>query len=269
MGSCVLYLQRLSMDTFSIRSVIVDRWNLLAREQKISAVVLVICGMLAIFLSAQRITSTVSDPFTVSKAKLLAARKTIDAIDPSKRLEEESKRRDTDGDGISDYDEEKLFGTSPYLRDTDGDGAPDNVELALGQNPNCPTGQTCATSAIDVSALASSSNPFLGVGGQNSSGDSLFAAFQRGVNQSKASLVQTGNTSTVLEQGLVRDPAEIRKVLRDSGKVDLQLLDKLTDAQLLELYDKALTQAARQKVEAETGITDPTKYPTPDPSFQP
>lgn len=42
---------------------------------------------------------------------------------------------DTDGDGLSNWAEQNLYGTSPYLPDTDDDGLPDNVEINLGFNP--------------------------------------------------------------------------------------------------------------------------------------
>ena len=43
--------------------------------------------------------------------------------------------RDTDGDGISDYDEQNLFGTNPSNPDTDEDGVWDGVEISRGFNP--------------------------------------------------------------------------------------------------------------------------------------
>lgn len=42
---------------------------------------------------------------------------------------------DTDGDGISDIDEEKLYSTDPTLLDTDGDGITDGIEIMRGYNP--------------------------------------------------------------------------------------------------------------------------------------
>ncbi len=42
---------------------------------------------------------------------------------------------DTDGDGLSDYDEVVVHGTSPVLLDSDGDGISDGDEVALGTNP--------------------------------------------------------------------------------------------------------------------------------------
>lgn len=46
---------------------------------------------------------------------------------------------DTDGDGLSDYQEVVTFGTNPANPDTDGDGYSDGVEIASGTNPLDPT----------------------------------------------------------------------------------------------------------------------------------
>lgn len=44
--------------------------------------------------------------------------------------------KDSDGDGITDFDEINVFLTSPYSADTDGDGYIDSAELTLGFNPH-------------------------------------------------------------------------------------------------------------------------------------
>ena len=252
------------MDNVPSLRAVTERWQTLAKEQKISAGILAVCGIIALGLSVQRLNATIRDPFTVSRETINSATEQLNKLDPSAREEAEAKRRDTDGDGLSDYDELNRFQTSPYLADTDGDGSPDNAELALGENPNCAKGQTCAAGLIDVSGLATTSTIGLGITAGNP-GDDFYAAFQRGVNDGKSQVVaQTGSTSTDFAQGLVRDPVEIRKVLLESGKIDPALLQKITDAQLLDLYDQATVQAAQQKVQAETGITDPKDYPTPD-----
>ncbi len=43
--------------------------------------------------------------------------------------------RDTDGDGLSDWDEVNVYRTNPLLPDTDGDGLSDGEEIRLGTDP--------------------------------------------------------------------------------------------------------------------------------------
>lgn len=54
--------------------------------------------------------------------------------------------KDTDGDGLSDYDEVVKYKTNPLKADTDGDGFPDGQEVKSGYNPLGPglcTRPTC------------------------------------------------------------------------------------------------------------------------------
>ena len=50
----------------------------------------------------------------------------------------ESVFRDSDGDGITDYDEISIFNTDPYSADSDGDGFIDGVEVENGFDPTDP-----------------------------------------------------------------------------------------------------------------------------------
>lgn len=45
------------------------------------------------------------------------------------------KERDSDGDGLSDYDERYNQGTDPFIVDTDRDGITDGEEVAIGTDP--------------------------------------------------------------------------------------------------------------------------------------
>ncbi|MBI5733572.1 MAG: hypothetical protein HY973_01325 [Candidatus Kerfeldbacteria bacterium] len=69
---------------------------------------------------------------------------------------ESLKNKDSDGDGLSDYDEIYLYHTSSYLKDTDSDGVDDKTETTRGTDPNCPEGKTCE--GVNFQAPASSVN---------------------------------------------------------------------------------------------------------------
>jgi hypothetical protein len=50
---------------------------------------------------------------------------------------------DTDEDGLSDYQELYQYHTSMFLADTDSDGYTDYEEVTSGNDPACPSGQSC------------------------------------------------------------------------------------------------------------------------------
>jgi hypothetical protein len=54
-------------------------------------------------------------------------------------------RKDTDGDGLYDDDEERIYKTDPNNPDTDGDGVDDGEEVYKGTDPTrltCPSGSS-------------------------------------------------------------------------------------------------------------------------------
>ncbi len=66
------------------------------------------------------------------KAKRTLKGKVVPLIEPKFLI-------DSDGDGLSDWEEVNVFKSDPYNADTDGDGVPDGEELKQGRNP--ATGQ--------------------------------------------------------------------------------------------------------------------------------
>lgn len=62
--------------------------------------------------------------------------------DASERILAENSK-DTDKDGLLDYDELYVYNTSPYLPDSDGDGSRDGEEIEKNTDPNCPPGKEC------------------------------------------------------------------------------------------------------------------------------
>ena len=59
-------------------------------------------------------------------------------------------QRDTDSDGLTDYDELYLYQSSPYLTDTDSDGYADKTEVESGNNPICPPEGACVPAIIET-----------------------------------------------------------------------------------------------------------------------
>jgi len=68
--------------------------------------------------------------------------------------------KDTDGDGITDFEELNVYKTSPFLEDSDSDGLSDSQEIAAGRDPNCPGSESC--SAVAGSPVAGGVVPTLG-----------------------------------------------------------------------------------------------------------
>lgn len=138
------------------------------------------------------------------------------------------KNIDTDGDGLSDYDELYIYKTSPYLEDSDSDGFSDYEEVMNGKDPNCPAGHECA-------------------------GDVLFNEYANQVNSGEANnidpeITDTGNIGSG-DGELGFDPealAEIdaptlRLLLIEAG-IDEAMLNEVEDEELLEMFQESLNE---------------------------
>ena len=66
----------------------------------------------------------------------------IGEFDPEKTIAE-LKEKDTDQDGLTDYQELYQYYTSMFLEDTDSDGYTDLQEVNSGNDPVCPSGEDC------------------------------------------------------------------------------------------------------------------------------
>ncbi|MBP9748606.1 hypothetical protein KBD18_00210 [Patescibacteria group bacterium] len=130
------------------------------------------------------------------------------------------KVRDTDGDGLNDYEEINIYHTSAYLSDTDSDSAADGTEITAGDDPNCPKDKTCQSSAY-YAAPSSSVNP------ENLIDKNQFVDF---------GFAGAGTTAGIFE-GF--DPAQVRALLKSSGMSEEQLA-QISDEELKKVYDEAL-----------------------------
>ena len=148
--------------------------------------------------------------------------------------------KDTDGDTLNDYDELNLYKTSPYLADSDSDGFTDKQEIDSGNDPNCPTGQQCATPDATTPAGQSSSfsNPQL---------DSLLNAGVSGTVAPSVTPTAAPGTGLTAEQkaalrqqvGDTNNPTVIRQFLKQAG-LPQATLDSLTDAQIVATFNEMI-----------------------------
>lgn len=177
------------------------------------------------------------------------------------------KSKDTDGDGISDYQELYVTHTSPYLKDSDGDGVSDADELKAGTDPNCPQGKICSSFSLLTSPTDANGNitpAFLraalkAAGVPQSQLDqtddaSLLAIYRQvagtsslptntnansNTNQSATNTSTNSSTSSSLSDLNNLTPTQIRQLLVQNG-VDSTTLEGVSDATLQQIFQQAV-----------------------------
>ncbi len=213
-------------------------WISLSSEQRFSASVLGFCGSVSLVLSVWYIASNLHAPFRVPNATVTASQKIFAKHKERSEELERSKSKDTDRDGLSDYAELYLYRSSPYLADTDSDGVPDAIEIAQGQNPNCPIGQNCLA-IVDASPLRNTSSTFADLLESRDIYNSAMAG-ALGANDPRvkgaANFVATAPDPTGLS------PNAIRELLSQNGLVPAESLVALTDEHVMLVYRAAYTQ---------------------------
>ncbi|MEA3449919.1 MAG: hypothetical protein U9Q85_02980 [Patescibacteria group bacterium] len=138
---------------------------------------------------------------------------------------EELKAKDTDKDGLNDYEELEIYKTSPYLEDSDSDGFSDYEEVQSDNDPNCPDGANCGSVPVPNSSKELIETD-LSLPEQNLGVDpSIFA-----------------KDSVVLENILLgqSDVESLRALLLQSG-MDENLLGQINDKDLMKYYEDTLS----------------------------
>lgn len=203
----------------------------LTKEQKVAFVLLVFLGLGGVVLGFFSFGANIRRPFDIQLAGLASEKPYLTLTEREEKEKEDQKTRDTDSDGLTDYDELYVFRTSPYITDTDSDGIDDKTEAYSGTNPNCPEGKTCGGASGDAAGASTAASDLLG-----SLSDSPFARDLSQYDfQSEADIQAFVKSITV---------DEIRKALASAGVAPEQL-DAITDEQLQTLFAQTVSSASQ------------------------
>lgn len=188
------------------------------------------------------------------------------SLDGAKVTEEDLlglRNKDTDFDGLSDYDELNIYNTSPYLPDTDSDNLSDLAEISRGSDPNCPEGKDCFLVGIDSLDDLDRINSFeeysdLLLDSEESINQLRNALLQSGVNPEELSSLSDIELAQAYYQVLLEKkdalenpdsivapvkslseltPQQIRNLLIDYG-VSEEILKTIPDDELLKLANQ-------------------------------
>jgi len=215
-------------------------------EQKISVIALGVFAASAITLGLLHVQKgIVASVAWKSSAKNIEETEDVGKKDDISELQ----GKDTDNDGLNDFEELQVFSTSPYLQDTDGDNASDTKEIQAGTDPNCPEGKKCgAESAADKTiAEENKKNPLLVPELETAVGLPDQEEFK------KMQSLLSGQDIT---------PAQVRELLKQSG-VGEDVLSKVDDAVLMQIYGQVLEQFKTQS-STEAAETQAPLVPNPE-----
>ncbi len=211
-----------------------DIQSIYSREQRVGVFLLAIFALLVVGLGLLQMRNTIYKQFVIRIPE------STDASSLLERSDVVLQQRDTDRDGLSDFDEQQFYGTSIYLPDTDSDGIKDRAEVDAGTDPTCPEGQDCGVSVAPANNTSASS-PLL------DTSDSLEALTN--LNDVIAQQVQSTSTSTppasptpsqeaeTLEL-LTNDPELLREALAGSGVIAPEILAGFDNETLLQLANE-------------------------------
>lgn len=182
----------------------------LTKEQKTGLGLLFVFGILSIGLGVLQIRNTMYAPFALSSATPPDLKDQVNTVDALRY-------RDTDHDGLSDFDELYVYGTSPYLYDTFSYGMSDKDVVAKGL-PRCPKGQDCGSVIANNSTVPTVSAT---------------------ATASALVPIDAPGTPPPDLSAILSDPAQIRQLLIDGG-MDKIALSKISDKDLLKSVQEIL-----------------------------
>ena len=139
---------------------------------------------------------------------------------------EDLKNTDTDGDGLSDFEELYIYNTSMYLADSDSDGYTDKEEIDGGYDPNCPKGQDCRGISADTS-------------------QELRDSYSQGlmpISPDNYLVEQDQLPPEAIDQLKQLTAPEIRQLILESGQMTAEQLGQIDDATLVQMFQEVIAE---------------------------
>jgi hypothetical protein len=224
--------------------------NMMAKNQKIIVISLGVFAFFILIFWATSLKNTIYSPFQIKENKDSGLSVTDQNSDEALRS------KDTDKDGISDFDELNIYKTSPYLPDTDGDGATDNNEIKSGADPNCPAGRVCGGVDPLYSETAKATGTAVTANQDQTAQDAdKLEALLKAQNETQATQASSSQPSQGLNSDLyikilngTVDAKTLRELMAAQGMKKEQL-DKISDEKLLQTYKDSLNKTQSSTAE--------------------
>jgi len=199
-------------------------------EQKIAFGLLLFLGVGGVVFGVRSFGANIYRPIQEQFAKMYTGEDVVNPNAKDTAEREAQKTKDSDSDGLSDYDELYVYNTSPYLADSDSDGTDDKTEVFAGEDPNCPKGKDCVGGGETVATDENGAQQLLtGTPGNE------------GVIQSgQVNLRTSEDVKNFFQSATV---AQIRTALLQAG-VSQAEIDTMTDEDLQTLFQQAVSKAA-------------------------
>ncbi len=189
----------------------------LNKSQKIAVAVLVIFTFVIMILWIGQFKKSISEPFAYHPKEKTNTEDTC-SDGSCDKSEEDLRTQDTDGDGLSDWDELNIYLTSPYIEDSDSDGFSDKQEIDNDKDPNCPSGRDCY--------------------GQND-----FIEEKPKIKVDNIPNIPNMPSSNEQIQNILQgtsDASSLRKMLIDKNVMDEKMLNQISDEDLMKIYQETL-----------------------------
>lgn len=203
----------------------------LSTEQKVAFGLLMFLGLGGVVFGSQSFGANMMRPIQEQIAAFYTGEEFLTSDERDAKEMEEAKTKDTDADGLVDYDELYVYKTSPYIADSDSDGFNDKDEVYSGNNHNCPTGKNCGLVAGSAEGVA-----------QTSAADAFIEGLGEGqiLDAGSVTFDSEEEISTFFQQATMD---QIRAALLESG-MSQEELDLIDDETLKAFFYGALDQAS-------------------------